>query len=196
MQPFNTFKTHSVSKDVQFNISPEMNAKISLESPAMSVMHGFHLVPPQLIEGNTSIDEALLILDKTHMRTSFVVDSDNKLLGVISKARLSSSYILKYVEKSGVNREDMTVSHIMVQLTQLHTVSEFAMRSAKVGDVLATLEKNGHEHLLVVSQPPAHLCGYFDLIDMARMVDRPLSQVKKASSFTEIVDSLWHHSEI
>jgi CBS domain containing-hemolysin-like protein len=159
-------------------------------------MHGFHQVPPQLVDERTSLDDALLIMQQTHMRTSFVVDEKNNMLGVISKARLTSSYVLKISAKTGVNRADLTVRDVMIPLSSLSSISELAMRTARVGDVIQSMENAGQEYLLVVSQAPERICGYFDLIDMSRMVGYPLNQVKQANTFSEIVDSLWHHAEI
>ncbi|MFC3031732.1 CBS domain-containing protein [Pseudoalteromonas fenneropenaei] len=196
MTIYHTFATRAVATIPQFNHSLDEAALVSLDSPASQAMHAFHIVPPQLIDVDTSVDEAIMVLDKTHNRTSFVVDKLNNMLGVISKARLKSSYVLKVAAKIGVNRKDLSVGDIMVKLDKLNSVSEFAIRSARVGDVLKTLESEGHEHLLVVNHTPERVVGYFDLIDMAHMIGRPLSQIKLAKSFGEIVDSLWHHNEI
>ncbi|NOU52508.1 CBS domain-containing protein [Pseudoalteromonas sp. JBTF-M23] len=196
MSKYQTIGSQALATNTHFNTSLDSNVTISLDSPASEAMHGFHQVPPQLIDSSTGLNDALLIMEQTHMRISFVVDSHNNMLGIISKARLSSSYVLKISAKTGISRADMTVVDVMIPLSSLSSVNELAVRSARVGDIVKSMEMGGHEHLLVVSQAPERICGYFDLIDISRMVGYQLNQVKSANSFSEIVDSLWHHAEI
>ncbi|CAH9049886.1 hypothetical protein PSECIP111951_00505 [Pseudoalteromonas holothuriae] len=196
MSKYQTIGSQALAIDTHFDITLNNSVIISLDSPAREVMHGFAQVPPQLIDSNTVLDDALLIMQQTHMRISFVVDAHNNMLGLISKARLSSSYVLKISAKKGIPRADMTVSDVMTPLSSLNSVNELAVGSARVGDIVESMEMAGHEHLLVVSQTPQQICGYFDLIDISRMTGSSLNQVKSANSFSEIVDSLLHHAEI
>ncbi|BBN82369.1 hypothetical protein PA25_23540 [Pseudoalteromonas sp. A25] len=196
MSKYQTIGSQALAKNTHFNTSLDSDIVISLDSPASEAMHGFHQVPPQLIDSNTGLDDAMLIMKQTHMRISFVVDSYNNMLGLISKARLASSYVLKISARKGIHRADMTVADIMIPLSALSSVNELALHTARVGDIVKSMETSGQEHLLVVSQTPERICGYFDLIDISRMIGYQLNQVKSANSFSEIVDSLWHHAEI
>ncbi|WP_105168962.1 CBS domain-containing protein [Pseudoalteromonas sp. T1lg23B] len=196
MSTYQTIGSQALAADTRFDTALDSSVTISLDSPATAVMHGFHQVPPQLIDSNTSVNDALLIMQQTHMRISFVVDKQNNMLGIISKARLSSSYVLRISTKKGISRTEMSVADVMIPLSSLNSVNELTLRTAKVGDIMKSMEAAGHEHLLVVSQVPARVCGYFDLIDISRMTGKAMNQHKPASSFSEIVDSLWHHAEI
>ncbi|KAF7775214.1 hypothetical protein PCIT_a1352 [Pseudoalteromonas citrea] len=169
---------------------------LTLESAAYDAMHGFDLTPPDIIDGNTTLNDALLILNKMHMRTCFVVNENNVFQGIISKARLSSSYVLKVAAKLGLKREDLMVSDVMITLAQLHTVPRNMVEHSYVGDILQTMQSAGHEFLLVMDKPNNVLCGFFDLISLAKQVACPIRQAKLAGTFSEIFDSLWHHSEI
>ncbi|WMN59458.1 CBS domain-containing protein [Pseudoalteromonas xiamenensis] len=194
MSAYNAFAIQSVAEmPANLHIEP---TTVSLDNLAIDAMHTLNVQAPHMLDVETSIDEALLILKRTHNRTSVVVDSYNNMLGLISKARLTSSYVLKAVAKTGLSRKDLTVGDLMISKANLKCVTDTSIKSARVVDVLKMLESEGHEHLLVVNAQSKTVIGYFDLIDMAKMVGRPLSQFKRAKSFTEIVDSLWHHNEI
>ncbi|CAM4101932.1 CBS domain-containing protein [Pseudoalteromonas byunsanensis] len=196
MSIYQTIGSQALAADTRFDTALDCNAIVSLDSPASAVMHGFHQVPPQLIDTSTSVNDALLIMEQTHMRISFVVDKQKNMLGIISKARLTSSYVLRVSAKKGINRSEMSVADVMIPLSSLNSVNELTLRTARVGDIMKSMEAAGHEHLLVVSQIPARVCGYFDLIDISRMTGKVMNQYKPAGSFSEIVDSLWHHAEI
>lgn len=167
-----------------------------LEDPARTIVHAFNQTSPQLIDAKASIAEALIVLERTHSKTCFVVDANDQMLGIISKARLLSSYVLKYVAKTGIPRQELTVQELMIPKSQLKCMDVNELDSASIKDVLSLLESEGHEHLLIVAQRTKQVVGYADLLDMAKLLERPLSQTKRAKSFSEIVDSLWHHDEI
>ncbi|MCF6437035.1 MULTISPECIES: CBS domain-containing protein [Pseudoalteromonas] len=196
MSTYQTIGSQTIGAETHFETTLDSAVTVSMDSPATTVMHGFHQVPPQRIDSSTSVADALLIMQQTHMRISFVVDQQNNMLGIISKARLSSSYVPRISAKKGISRAELSVADVMIPLASLNSVNELTLRTAKVGDIVKSMEASGHEHLLVMSQAPARICGYFDLIDMSRMTGKAMNQHKRASSFSEIVDSLWHHAEI
>ncbi|AIY67377.1 CBS domain-containing protein [Pseudoalteromonas piratica] len=196
MNQFTAFSTKPLLEGAHLFAQTHLDTGISLSSPASFAMHGFHLEPLQYIDIETSLDDATRILEKTHMRTSFVVDSQNQLKGVISKARLASSYVLKTAAKKGLTRAQLTIGDIMVKLAEIDTVSELMLANAKVGDVLKTMEKASYEYLLVTGANQSELRGYFDLIDIAKMTGYSLNQAKSAKTFSQLVDSLVNHNEI
>ena len=196
MNQFTSFSTKPLLEGASVFAQVHVDTSVSLSSPASFVMHGFHLEPLQYIDIDTNLDDANRILEKTHMRTSFVVDGQNQLKGVISKARLASSYVLKIAGKKGLTRAQLTIGDIMVRLEEIDTVSETTLANAKVGDVLKTMEKASYEYLLVTGANQNELRGYFDLIDIAKITGYSLNQAKSAKTFSQLVDSLVNHSEI
>lgn len=196
MNQFTSFSTKPLLEGASVFAQVHVDTSVSLSSPASFVMHGFHLEPLQYIDIDTNLDDANRILEKTHMRTSFVVDGQNQLKGVISKARLASSYVLKIASKKGLTRAQLTIGDIMVRLEEIDTMSETTLANAKVGDVLKTMEKASYEYLLVTGANQNELRGYFDLIDIAKITGYSLNQAKSAKTFSQLVDSLVNHSEI
>jgi CBS domain containing-hemolysin-like protein len=196
MSIYTSLHTKKLSENPIPTLCSESGLNLTLKSAAYDAMYNFDLALPYIIDGSTSLNDALLILKKTHVRTCFVVNEHHVFQGVISKARLSSSYVLKVAAKLGLKRADLMVSHVMVPLMQLHSVSSNIVESACVGDILQTMQSAGHEFLFVIDKSHHMPCGYFDLIRLAKQVECPVRQVKLAGTFTEIIDSLWHHSEI
>ncbi|MBQ4864517.1 hypothetical protein J8L98_22795 [Pseudoalteromonas sp. MMG013] len=196
MSVYTSINTQSLSKYDQVDWLLHNDAQLSLDSPAFQAMHCFNVIPAQVIEGSINLNEAALILDKTHIRTSFVIDQQSLIQGMISRARLSSRHILKIATKLRLKRHELTVSQVMITLPQLHSISSHIVTQLQIGDILKTMESAGHEYLLVIDEENGQLCGYFDLINLSKMIKRPLNQAKQANTFSEIVDSLWHHTEI
>lgn len=196
MNQYTPFPTKPLLQSAKLFAQTTTEARISLSSPASFVMHGFHLEPLQYIDMDTNINDAARILEQTHMRTSFVVDNLNQLKGVISKARLASSHVLKVASKKGLTRAQLSIADVMVKLEEIDTVSEQTLANAKVGDVVKTMEKASYEYLLVTGANANELRGYFDLIDMAKLTGYAINQAKSAKTFSQLVDSLVNRSEI
>jgi len=196
MSTYISVHTEKLSEYPMTALCHQYAPNLTLESPACDAMHNLDLIHPTIIDGDTGLNDALLILNKTYMRTCLVVNERNVFQGIISKARLSSSYVLKVAAKLGLKRDDLMVSHVMVPLAQLHTVPRHMIEHSYVGDILQTMQSAGHEFLFVMDKPSNKLCGYFDLIRLAKQVACPVRQAKLAGTFSEIIDSLWHHSEI
>lgn len=166
------------------------------QAPAHCLMHNLHLAPMQHIDANSSIDEALLVLDKTHRRASFVVDSKDQFVGIISTARLGSRYVLSTAEKRGCNRRELNVTDVMIPLSEIRQITLKQMTSTLVGNVLKTMEESGLEFLLVMDQDASQPVGYFDLIDMLKACGRSVNTIKPANKFSDIVGTILHHAEI
>lgn len=196
MNAFNTFKIRHLSEQNSMNTMLHTDAKVDANSPALMVVHEFNLLPPNKLEANTSVDDALLIGKKTHAKINFVIDHRERLVGLVSNLQLTSSHVLRTASLSKKSREDITVADVMVPASKLHSVSEFALRSSRVGDVIKTMESAGIEYLLVTDRDPNQVRGYIDLLEISRMVGQAVSVVHRADSFADIVTSLWHHNEI
>ncbi|GEK11543.1 CBS domain-containing protein [Pseudoalteromonas peptidolytica] len=166
------------------------------QAPAHCLMHTLHLSLMQHIDENSSIDEAALVLTKTHRRASFVVDSQEKLVGMISNARLGSRYVLSMAEKRGCTRRDLTVNDVMIPLSELRQITLKQTSQAVVGKVLKTMEEAGHEFLLVIDDSTLYPVGYFDLIDLLKACGRAVNSIKPANKFSDIVGTILHHAEI
>lgn len=196
MNQYIAFATKPLVKNATLFAQTNTTSRISLSSPASFVMHGLHLEPIQYIDMETSLNDATRILEQTHMRTSFVVNNQDELIGVISKARLASSYALKVAARKGLTRAQLTIADIMIKIDEIDTVSENTLANAKVGDVVKTMEKASYEYLLVTGSCANELRGYFDLIDIAKLTGYSLNQAKSAKTFSQLVDSLVNHNEI
>ncbi|MCG9758651.1 MULTISPECIES: CBS domain-containing protein [Pseudoalteromonas] len=197
MNTYTVLKTQPVANhELAENNFPACNTDNLEQAPAHCLMHNLHLAPMQHIDENSSIDEATLVLDKTHRRASFVVDSKEKLVGMISNARIGSRYVLSIAERRGCTRRDLNVNDVMIPLSDLRQITLKQTSQTVVGNVLKTMEEGGFEFLLVIDEVTQHPVGYFDLIDMMKACGRAVNSMKPANKFSDIVGTILHHAEI
>ncbi|WP_440055232.1 CBS domain-containing protein [Pseudoalteromonas sp. T1lg65] len=197
MNTYTVLKTQTASDfclvEKNLPVCPTENLE---QAPAHCLMHNLHLTPMQHVDENASVDEAIIVLERTHRRASFVVNRDEQLIGIISNARLGSRYILSIAAKRGCERKDLTVSDIMLPLHQVKQIPIKQLNKALVGDVLKTMIVDGCDYLLVTDEQGSQPIGYFDRIDTLKACGKAVNSLKPATNFSEIMGTVLHHAEI
>lgn len=164
--------------------------------PALQLMRNLILNPIQHIDLGADIDEASLILNRTHHKVSFVVDAQNNIVGLISNARIGSRYILTIADKLNCHRKDLNVGDVMIPIKSLQQISFKQVEHSNVSNLVKTMEQSGADFLLVIDDTNSSFVGYFDFIDLAKICGANINTVKPANKFSDIVDTLLHHAEI
>ncbi|KZN33307.1 hypothetical protein [Pseudoalteromonas luteoviolacea] len=188
----NAVNTDAVAKTNSNVMTAIASGEVQEQLPAEQFLHP---LPTTEVDQYATIDEVLLILDKTHQATALVIDMNGLHLGFISMAQLGSRFILAKAQALGCKRNELTVSDVMVPLTALRQISTSQVLNARVGDIMATMEEDGLAYLLVVGQQ-ASAVGYFDFIDMVKSSSRTITALKSSSAFKDVVESVLHHREM
>lgn len=199
MNAFTTLKTQPAA-NLTFATEqlPYASSQKLLEGnePALQLMRNLILNPIQHIDLGADIDEASLILNRTHHKVSFVVDAQNNIVGLISNARIGSRYILTIADKLNCHRKDLNVGDIMIPIKSLQQISFKQVEQSNVSNLVKTMEQSGADFLLVIDDTNSSFVGYFDFIDLAKICGANINTVKPANKFSDIVDTLLHHAEI
>jgi hypothetical protein len=96
---------------------------------------------------------------------------------------------MREIAQRGVRREELVVRDIMTPSTALEVLDLGAVRAAKVGHVVATLQGAGRQHALVVEQEPSGrqtVRGVFSATQIARQLGVTISTSEVARTFSEI----------
>ncbi|WP_404394701.1 hypothetical protein [Pseudoalteromonas phenolica] len=199
MNAFTTLKTQPAA-NLTFATEqlPYASSQKLLEGnePALQLMRNLILNPIQHIDLGADIDEASLILNRTHHKVSFVVDAQNNIVGLISNARIGSRYILTIADRLNCHRKDLNVGDIMIPIKSLQQISFKQVEQSNVSNLVKTMEQSGADFLLVIDDTNSSFVGYFDFIDLAKICGANINTVKPANKFSDIVDTLLHHAEI
>lgn len=166
---------------------PEQDETLDLNSPALEVFTDFTERTPLMLEQNTPIDEAVETMRRTHVKLKLVIDSAELFRGVISMADLLSVKVTRAAEATGLQRKDLTVAHVMSRRQDLHAIDLRAVKSARIGDILATMESFGDQHVLVIDRDRGSIRGIISATDIARGLHVPVTISGRANSFAEIV---------
>lgn len=194
MTNFKTLPSSHIARCADLGIN-DLAEPLEMSSPATYVMTDFTRRSPLLIDQDTSIDDALLIMRKTHARTNIVVSDSMDMLGIVALADLLSRKVLMSANLKGVSRQDITVSDVMNNLSDVHAVKYSKLVNASIGDVLTTMQALGEQYLLALDDHN-HIRGLICAADIRRALHIPVDISATAQSFKDLFTIIHNHSEL
>lgn len=176
--------------DVDHLLSPEsINQLVNLRSPAVEVMTDFSAVSPVTILESIAIDEALERMKSQHVRMLFVTSAAGKFCGVITAQDIMGNKVMVYMSSHSVGREEVNVSHIMLDKLHLRSLTFDQVQHSRIGDIMLTLKSSGDQHLLVVDESSLgikRIRGIISASDISRKLKVGFDVMYEAKSFAEI----------
>jgi CBS-domain-containing membrane protein len=199
---FETFRHIRLQEisDVNHLLSPEqLQAPISLNSPAIDVITDFLKVKPISISQETQVDEALEWMKNQHVRLLFATGVDNLFSGVVTARDIMGSRVMSYMQTHGLPREYVLVKHVMIPKEQLLALTYEQLKYSKIGDVMLTLKDSGEQHIVVIDESLAQvkrIRGIISASDVSRKLKIGFEIMYEAKSFAEIERVVTHGSGI
>jgi len=172
------------------NPRQQVTESVTLDQPALSVMTDFSVVTAQTILPLESIEAARAKMIHHGVRMLLVADDQNQILGLITANDLTSERPMKVIQTQGIRHADVLVKDIMTPREKLEVICIDDLQTAKVGDLVATLQGQGRQHALVVERQADRsqiLRGMFSASQIGRQLDVPIHTIPVvARTFAEI----------
>lgn len=168
---------------------------VALGDPAVSVMTDLATVPAVLVDPEVGIEAAMRIMVRRGVRSLFVANIENEVIGLITATDLLGEKPLRHIHGHGGRREDIRVRDIMTPHAQLEVLALADVERACVGHVLATLKATGRQHAMVVAEERGGrpvVRGVFSASQLEKQLGSPVSVSDTARSFAEIEAALAH----
>jgi len=166
--------------------------RITLDSSALLVMTDFTQTAAATIEPEASIAFAQDYMRRRGVRALLVTDSGGGVVGILTSTDLLGEKPIKYMLDYAVKRDEIRVSDLMTPRSLLELLVFEEVRQARVGHIVATLDKAGRQHFLVGEQGPdgERVRGIFSLSQIARQLGVELQPNNFAHTFAEIEAAL------
>jgi CBS-domain-containing membrane protein len=167
-------------------------ARVTLDSPAISVMTDFSQIPAAVIEPDASIETANDLMKRRGVRALLVTDPH--VIGILTATDLLGEKPVKLVLERGLRRDEIRVADIMTPRELIELISLSEIREARVGHIVATLKHAGRQHFLVGERASSGVVvrGIFSLSQVARQLGVDLQPNSFAHTFAEIEAALGH----
>jgi len=191
---FLSLSSHSLGDKAGFRRPSQ--AKVALDSPALTVMTDLTRVSPATIGPDAPIEGANRFMMMRGVRLLLVVDEREDVLGVISTTDILGERSMKVAAGRGLRRDELAVADVMTPAEEVEVIALADVESARVGHVVATLMHAGRQHALVVDNEAASgrtmVRGVLSLSQVARQLGEPLQLNEVARTFAEIEAVLGH----
>lgn len=185
-----TFRLQPGSSIVQ--AEPWHAEPVTANSPALAVMTDLLRVKAATVHPQASLHQAEQTMIYLGVRMLLVVSDMPSIEGLITTNDLHGDRQMALVHERGVRWDELTVADVMTGLGRLDAIPFDAMRTASVGNVIATLKRFGRNHLLVVEggSGPQHVRGVISRAQVERQLGRPIDITPIATTFAEIERAL------
>jgi CBS domain-containing protein len=148
---YSTLNSHPLVAGTTYHRPPQrLPERVTLDEPATNVMTDFRQVAAITMGPCATIDDAEQRMLASGVRLLLVTDQANRILGVLTLTDINGDRPLKYLKEVGGKRGDIYLRDIMTPQDQLETLYMVDVANACVGDIVATLERSGRQHALVV----------------------------------------------
>jgi CBS domain-containing protein len=134
---------------------PWQTQAVTLDAPALSVMTDLSRVKAATVAPGTQLRQAEQAMIYLGVRMLFVVSAMPAIEGLVTTTDLHGDRQMRLVHERGVHWDELTVADVMTERAMLDAIPFAAMRTASVGDLVATLKRFGRNHLLVVEPADA-----------------------------------------
>jgi len=114
--------------------------------------------------------------------------------GLTTTTDLHGDRQMRVVHERNLRYDELCVADVMTELAILDAIGYGRMKSAAVGNVIATLKRFGRNHLLVVEDAteytPRRVRGVISRSQIERQLGRAIELAPIASNFSEIERAL------
>lgn len=170
------------------------NAPVTLDSPALDVMTDLTRVKAATTHPATTLRQAEQLMIYQGVRMLFVVTDMPSIEGLITATDLGGDRQMRLVHERGLRYDELSVGDVMTEIAALDAIDYDRVRTASVGNAIATLKRLGRHHLLVVegatSRAPRRIRGIVSRSQIERQLGTPIAVTPIASSFSEIERAL------
>jgi signal-transduction protein with cAMP-binding, CBS, and nucleotidyltransferase domain len=167
---------------------------VTLDSPALAVMTDLTRVKAATTHPATSLRQAEQMMIYQGVRMLFVVTAMPSIEGLITTTDLDGDKRMRVVHERNLHYDELSVADVMTGLDSLDAVDFERLRTASVGNAVATLQRLGRNHLLVVeaatARTPRRVRGVVSRSQIERQLGSGIDVTPIASSFSEIERAL------
>jgi CBS domain-containing protein len=170
--------------------SPWQAPAVTPESPAIDVMTDLAQAKAATVAPAATLAQAEQTMIFQGVRMLFVVTDMPAVEGLVTATDLRGDQAVRIAQERHLRHDELSVADVMTPLARLDAIEIGDLRNATVSNVIATLQRCGRHHLLVVEAAPHRVRGVISRAQIERQLGRPIDLVEIAGSFAEIERAL------
>ena len=168
---------------------PTNKSVLKLDSPAFEAMTDLRRHHPVSVRPEETLEQARINMIVSGVRLLFVRGLQGELRGLITATDLAGERAIQRATSAHLSMGEITVSDVMTGVLDLELLDFQAVAKAEVGHIVATLQKHGRQHALVVNRlvdGDMQIVGIFSTTQIARQMGIPVVDHVKAHTFAQL----------
>jgi CBS domain containing-hemolysin-like protein len=164
----------------------------TLESRALRFMTDFAVVPAAIVEPEMPLPDANQYMKRRGVRSLLVVDGAGRVVGIVTANDILGERPLQAALERSVRSAELAIREVMTPAERIEVIPMESLLDARVGHVVATLQRAGRQHALVVERSSEGdvVRGVFSLTQIASELGVVIESGSVASTFAEIEQAL------
>ena len=147
--------------------------RVKFSDPALTVMTDLSKVSLVVTRLNVSMESANAKMIRYGVRMLLVLDSHDHVAGLLTANDILGEKPMLFLQNIGGTHADIMVRDLMTPQRELEVMLLEEVKTAEVGEVVATLKKAGRQHGLVVAENldgRQTICGIFSMTQINRQL--------------------------
>ena len=188
------FKPLSLSSLAVAPSLPDTQRHARPEDPALSLLTDLCHSACVVAGHRDRLDQTLHLMMRAGVRMVFVAGADGALVGMVTAEDLQGERPVVRASSHHVSHSELTVSDVMVPLHRWPTVDLGRVRTARLGEIAATMHEHGLRYLLVTQTKHGQttLRGLFSASRLERAMQTVIDSDLHSQSFAELEMALAH----
>ncbi|MEK8087313.1 CBS domain-containing protein [Aquabacterium sp. A3] len=188
------FKPLSLSSLAVAPSLPDTQRHARPEDPALSLLTDLCHSACVVAGHRDRLDQTLHLMMRAGVRMVFVAGADGALVGMVTAEDLQGERPVVRASSHHVPHSELTVSDVMVPLHRWPTVDLGRVRTARLGEIAATMHEHGLRYLLVTQTKHGQttLRGLFSASRLERAMQTVIDSDLHSQSFAELEMALAH----
>lgn len=164
------------------------------EDPALSLLTDLCHSACVVASHRDRLDQTLHLMMRAGVRMVFVAGADGELVGMVTAEDLQGERPVVRASSDHVPHRELTLSDVMVPLHRWPTIDLARVRTARLGEIAATMHEHGLRYLLVTQTKQGHttLRGLFSASRLERAMQTVIDSDLHSQSFAELEMALAH----
>lgn len=162
--------------------------------PALSLLTDLHHGPCVVASHRDGLGATLHLMMRAGVRMVFVSGADGELVGMVTAEDLQGERPLQRASAHQLHHHELTLADIMVPVTQWDAVDLAQVRTADLGDIVATLHEHNLRYLLVTQRKAGAtvLRGLFSARRLEMAMSTSIEPDMHSRNFAELEQALAH----
>ena len=176
----------------------QLTCHLKENEEAIKVMTDLRATSAVSVSPDVNIEIAEGRMRRRGVRMLFVVDKNGVLVGLLTATDLLGEKPLQFIERQGGVHREILVADIMTPSDHLEVLKLADILAARIGNVVATLQRCGRQHALVVDTENGRekVCGLFSVSRIARQLGVEIETTPIAQTFADIEQAFLHYGKL